>query len=352
MNVLILELGNSHIECTYTFVKLLKINNQKIHLICNQSLFDLFPMKDELDGHALVPDQFNLWTSLKTIFFLRNYVNREKIDRIIFNTTEIKIIRNFFIIMPLRAKSFGLIHNAKKLENGGTVKNIFSKRMKKYFLLGNHLMNHTNIMPGLKVLPFLPVFFPSPKKIDLYKGSGELWVTIIGSVNVERRDFYALIDLIKKRVFKSNIKFIFLGKNYHANEFSQMINNESWWKEFIISFNDIVDYDLFHNYVQLSDIILPLIKLKEDTTYGDQRISGSYNVGLAYQKPFLLPYHVRNEDIQPFSLYYQSHEELVKILNNLGDYSEALKTIKRKYTDSPLLNFNLQANILGDYLEI
>lgn len=347
-----MELGNSHIECTYTFVHLLKIKKQKIHLICNKSLFDLFPLKSKLDGFALVPDGFDFFSSLKTIFFIRKYVIQHKIDRIIFNTTEIKIIRNFFMIMPFGIKSFGLFHNAKKLEGGSTVRNIFALRMKKYFLLGNHLANNTRVIKGLSVFSFFPVYFPPPKEVELRKNKDELWVTIIGSVNLERRDFRPLIDLISKRSFKSNIRFVFLGKNYHADEFKYLINTEQWWKDYIISFDDIVDYDLFHNYVQLSDIILPLIKMKDDITYGHQRITGSYNVGIGYQKPFLLPYHVKNEDIDPFTIYYETYDDLINILNNIGDYNEKISIIRKNYMTSPLIDYHLQANRLSDFMEL
>jgi hypothetical protein len=352
MSVLILELGNSHIECTYTFVHLLKIKNQKIHLICNKSLFELFPLKNKLDGFALVPDDFNFISELKTIFFIRRYVIQHKINRIIFNTTEINIIRNFFIIMPSGAKSFGLFHNAKKLEIGSTVRNIFAFRMKKYFLLGNHLANNTKVISGISVLPYYPVYFPTPKKIELYKTKDELWVTIIGSVNFDRRDFRPLIDLIRKRSFKINIKFIFLGKNYYANEFKHIIDTEQWWKDHILSFDDIVDYDLFHNYVHLSDILLPLIKMKDDVTYGHQRITGSFNIGIGYRKPFLLPHHVNNEDIRPFAIYYETYDDLINIINNMGDCKDKISVIRDNYMTSPLIDFNLQANHLSNFMEL
>lgn len=352
MNVAIIELGNSHIECTYTFTHLLRLKHHKVHLICNNSLISLFPLIDELEEYMTVPDNFTFMSYIHTIFRIRRYLLKNKIQKVIFNTTEINIIRDLFIILSKSIETFGLFHNAKKLESGNTVKKIFSKRMKKYFLIGNHLTNNTKVINGLSVLSYFPVYFPPPKEIKLSKNNDELWVTIIGSVNLERRDFRPLIDLISKRSFKSNIRFIFLGKNYHANEFKYLIETEKCWNDYIISFDDLVDYDLFHNYVQLSDIILPLIKLKDDTTYAHQRITGSFNIGIGYQKPFLLPNHVKNSDIHPFTIYYETYDDLINILNNMDDYDEKISAIRENYMTTPLIDYNLQANYLSDFMDL
>jgi hypothetical protein len=352
MNILLIELGGSHIECTYTFAHLLAQRGHRIHLVCNHNLLEYFPEKDKLSGYKLYYDQFNFWQSLKTIFSIRNYVRKHKIERIIFNTTELKIIRNLFLIIPKRVKTFGVFHNAKKLESGGTVKKIFSKRMKKYFLLGEDLIAKTTLLKGLQAYAYFPVYFPPPAKIDLKKNTNEFWVTIVGAVNIERRDYLRLFELIQTKCFNKKIKFILLGRNNLPREQVGHFYDTDWWKSSIITFKETIPYDIFHNYILASDVILPLIKIEDDTMYGQQRISGSYNVGIGYKKPFILPSTVDNIDIQPYSIYYKNLAEMVSILNDISDKPELFADIQKRYSNCDCLDFISESERLSNYLEL
>jgi len=351
MNILIIELGKSHIECTYTFVYLLSLQKKDIHLICNSELYPDFPMKNKLKGYALMPNSFTLLSTISTIIRIRQYIKKNKIEYIIFNTTEIKIIRNIFIFLPNQINFFGLVHNARKIETGSSVKKIFSKRMKKYFLIGNHLVKKTNTYQGLSAYPYFPIYFPLPAKKHIHKEIDDIWVTIVGGVNLDRRDYIQLLELIKGNKFRKSIKFIFLGKLYYSDQINAEICNQNWWKESIISFSDHVDYDLFHNYLANTDIILPLIKFESENTFFDQRISGSFNVGLGYKIPFLLPDSYQNIDIKPFSISYASYDQLCDILNEISANNKTLDQVRSQYDTSLLFNFEEESKKITRYIE-
>jgi hypothetical protein len=349
MNVLIIEIGGSHIECVYSFVHFLKIKNHQVHLACNEKLLPLFPEKDRLSGIISLPNEFNLIKQLKTFFRIRAYVKKNNIDNIIINTTEIKLIRNLSFFIPRNINCTGLVHHAKKLEKSTTFEKFLSRKMRKYFVLSDFLLNNTKVNSLFEAKAFYPVYFPKTKRNDIHKPHGEFWVVVPGEANQQRRDYVSLINEISTNHNLHNITFIFLGKNKLTGleSYENIISD----KMKIISFTDQVDYDTFHQYIKLSDVILPLIKMTDDNMYGNSRISGAYNLGLGYKKPFLLPSSIKNNtDLNSFSVYYDNMKQLAEQIQLMKSSHNTTQTIQEAYQNSKFNNIDLMADEVCSFI--
>ena len=352
MNVLLLEIGGSHIECMYSYLHLLKIKNHQVHLACNQKLVALFPEQDQLDGLLILKDKFSFSEQIKAFFQIRNYIQKNNITHLIINTCELKIIRNLFLFIPNKINCTGLVHNAKKLEKSVTFTKLLSIKMKKYLVLGDFLLK--NIQPFFKfqVQSFYPIYFPSVKNKTVQKPDGAFWVCIPGGASHQRRDYLLLIEALSKTALPTHIQFIFLGKYYLNEVIDKSTTQSEWWKNHIITFDEEVRYDIFHQYIQQSDFILPLIKMENDTMYGLARISGSFNLGLGYKKPFLLPENYKvNTDLLPYSLYYKNTNHLLDIIVNSDSDKSSIARIQQNYNAGIFKDFNLMADQFCTFIQ-
>jgi hypothetical protein len=113
-----------------------------------------------------------------------------------------------------------------------------------------------------------------------------------------------------------------------------------------------VPYDIFHQYIQQSDFILPLIKMENDTMYGLARISGSFNLGLGYKKPFLLPENYQaNTDLLPYSLYYKNTSQLLDLIaTNYADKTP-IDLIQEKYNSGAFKDFNKMSEQFCSFIQ-
>lgn len=335
-NVLVIEMGGSHIECVYSLVHFLYERNCRLHLICNEKLEGLFPEKHKLEGLATIANELpGLSQQLKCFFFIRKYIRTHKIDAVMINTTEITIVRNLTFFLP-KGIVVGLVHNAIKLEKSFTFTKILSRRIKKFLVLGDHLLQHIHPHPVFKVRSFYPVYFPPVKKLLIEKPAGSFWVVVPGEVFSSRRDYIPLLQLLKEHPLPEHIKIIFLGRLKPSDPAYEMAKEQGGANGSLICFEDYVSYDVFHSYLALADMIMPLIKQDGDDFYADKRISGSFNLGLGYQLPFILPLSFQlNKDLSPFGVLYNSTEEILPLLKSLSsENTTTLTGIKEQYRHS------------------
>ncbi|MEO6489940.1 MAG: hypothetical protein ABIO04_08390 [Ferruginibacter sp.] len=344
MNVLILEMGGSHIECIYTFVHLLKLQEHDVHLACNKKLVPLFPEKERLSGLLTLSDKFTSISQLTAITSVCNYMRKKKIDTLVINTTEITIVRNLSFFIPNKINCTAIAHNAKKLEKSVTFTKILSKKIRKFYVLSDNLLKNIHPDPVFKLAVFYPIYFPRPKKRNIIKPASEFWVTVAGEAEHIRRDYKPLLNEIQRGNISSSIRFIFLGKYNLDNIVEAGWKETAWWKKHIVYFDRHVDYDTFHNYIMQSDILLPLIKLQNDELYTNSRISGSFNLGLGYKKPFLLPDHCNtNSDLQPYSIYYSTMKQLMDRIEEFKCSALIKEKIQQSYKEGPFNNVDKMA---------
>ncbi|HEY0751824.1 MAG TPA: hypothetical protein VGD26_11750, partial [Chitinophagaceae bacterium] len=245
----------------------------------------------------------------------------------------------------------GIVHHTRKLEKSSTFKNILSLRMRKFMVLGDYLLKELKPLTKYKVASLDAVYFPPVKELKVIKPAHEFWVVIPGMVHSDRRDYLPLIEKLSKSLLREELKIIFLG--YLPRDEKEIGQAIKTWKEapsHVITFDEYLDYDVFHSYMSQADLVLPLIKMEDDRFYNDSRTSGSLNLGLGYQKAFLLPSTYNNNTIAPFSTYYSSHEELVnKLISYTEDRSE-LDSLKQHYNQKEFSNYEKQADDLMRFI--
>lgn len=352
MKVLVLEMGGSHIECVYSMVHFLYLKNCPVHVACNKRLLPYLTEPEKLAGLMELPDEFSKTAQITSFLQIRKYIQRHGIDTVIINTTEITIIRNLSFFLPKRINGIGIVHNARKLEKSFTFTKILSKKLKKFFVLGDYLLSQ--IKPDLvfKVTSFYPVYFPPVRQLTIVKPAGEYWIVIPGEADETRRDYVMLLDAIKNNVsLPAQIKFIFLGKYKLQAVIDNTAKQEDWWTTHITSFDDYLEYDQFHSYIQQADFILPLMKIEHNDFYGNNRISGSFNLGIGYHIPFLLPEtYQQNKDLQPFSFYYSNMKELIGLVQRMAENNTEREQLVAAYKKSIFNNIDQLSDNVYDFI--
>lgn len=351
MNVLIIEVGGSHIECVYSMVQYLHLKNCRVFLACNKKLIPSVIETEKITEILEIPDNPANKQHLTIALTLRKFIHKNHIKSVVFNTTEITIVRNLLILLP-RLNYTGVVHNAKRLEKSFTFTKVISLKMRKFFVLSDYLLHKLHAHKQFKVESFYPVYFPTVSSINPIKTDSEFWITVPGEVFTNRRDYLALINEVEKATdLDDNIKFILLGFNHFEEELNNRVNASLRLKKHLITFNHYLSYDLFHSYVQQSDYILPLLKTDVDGFYGSSRISGSFNLGLGYQLPFLLPESYKeNDDIAPYSVYYRSIEHLLSLVGELQLNQSSKNQIHKAYKDGKFNNIMLQADKVYNFI--
>ncbi len=351
MNILIIEIGGSHIECVHSMVHFLHLKKCTVHLACNQKLVSSLIELNKLSGLLALENEFSKASQINTFLKIRKYIKKNKIDTIVINTTEITLVRNLSFFLPA-INCIGIVHNAKKLEKSFTFTRILSKKIKKFFVLGDYLLSKIQPDPVFKVASFFPIYFPKARQLKKTKPLSDFWVVIPGEAEQKRRDYVALIDAIKATdTLAPNIKFIFLGKYNLYHDIDEATKRSGWWSDRIISFDDYLDYDTFHSYIQQADIILPLLKTERDDFYGSSRISGSFNLGLGYKIPFLLPERYKeNKDLTAYSIYYSDTNEIVPLIQQLQANPAWQTGIITAYEKGPFKNIDTLADKVYNFI--
>lgn len=322
-----------------------------VHVACNQKLVSSLIETGKIKTILSLPDEISKKAQFKIFFQLRKYIRQNRIDTVIINTVELTIIRDLLFFLP-SLNFVGIIHNARKLEKSFTVTKLVSRKVKKMLVLGNYLMDKIKPAPVFKTASFFPVYFPSPTNVNLTKPKDEYWIVIPGLATSARRDYTKLIsEIANGDSIPASFKFIFLGKYELEDIVNKEIKESNWWKQHIIMFDGFVDYNTFHSWLNLSDIILPLLKIDDDDFYGDSRISGSFNLGLGYKKPFILPLsYKKNTDLLPYSIYYEGMDELINRLQEFINNKNEQERIDKNYRSSLYNNIDQMANDIYNFI--
>lgn len=351
-NVLILEIGGSHIECVHTMIHLLHYKQSNVYLACNEKLSNSVVEKDKLTDLLILPNDITKKQQFGVFFRLRKYIKSNAIGTVVINTTEITIVRDMLLFLP-RLNYVGIVHNAAKLEKSFTLTKLISRRVKKIFVLGNYLLQQIKPVPVFNVASFFPVYFPPPLQTGVKKEPGDFWVVVPGVALNNRRDYAGLLASLKRHEnFPSHIKFVLLGIYDLFDIVTEDERASEWWQEHFITFKSFVDYNTFHSYMKQCDIVLPLLRRDENDFYGNSRISGSFNLGLGYQLPFLLPETYRqNTDLQPYSIYYMDMDEMVDMLEQFDiACKQQQDEIKQRYKKSRFNNIDAMANEVCNFI--
>ncbi|WP_299429675.1 hypothetical protein [uncultured Maribacter sp.] len=320
MKIAIIEVSSSHEECIYTQVKFLTDSKNKVTLFLHLSLEAQIQEYKNLLTEVNYFD-FDSFLGLKKIKLQWKLLQQLKgFDILIFNTaSSSKIVRNLaFLLNFYSVQCIGILHNTKKLNSSFTQK-IISTKIKKYYVLNDYLeLKHKK----LKICSFYPIFFPNYSFINKKKDN-EIWISIPGRIDYNRRDYSFLINSLSKTKPLTKIKFIFLGKiDNNSAQGKQLIHElkqNNLLNQFIV-FNNFIPNKKYHSILKSSDYILPLLQTEND--YLNHKISGSFNLAFANKTPLICnSFFQEIPDLKENSLFYSS-STLINLLKEIDQGKE------------------------------
>lgn len=321
MRIAVLELSSSHEECLFSQISFLQKEEHHISLFIHPNIEKQISYGSRVDTISTINFDKEKWTnSIRSQYRLAK--NLSQFDKLIFNTaSSSKELRNILLLLLFsNVECIGVLHNTKKLQKSFTQK-IISLKIKKYFILSDSLKEKA-IVPNskIKLESFYPIFFPEFKVQYIEKKENEVWFCIPGRVEFSRRDYYYLIDQFKENKVSNNLKFVILGNinTKDGLEFKSELERLNLDSYFII-FNEFIDNNLYYNYIEKSDFILPLLK-KEDTAYLNYKISGTFNLAYGFKKIILFnEFYKGITDLNENGIFY-SKDNFSDKINNINDF--------------------------------
>ncbi|TDU42654.1 hypothetical protein BXY82_0047 [Gelidibacter sediminis] len=335
MKIALVELSESHEECLYSQVKFLVDAGYDVFLIIHPKIN--IEGYRELVTHVYYYN-FDALSKLKRIplqIKLTKYL--KNFDKVIFNTaSSSKSLRNIvFLLNAYQTECIGIIHHVRKLNKSFTQK-IISAKIKKYFALSDSLKNNIQVKDtGVRLESFYPIFFPSVERLPLNKKENEIWICIPGRVFYDRKDYQFLLGQLSKFKLPTHLKFIILGNinNHDGLQLKQQLENHQLSDAFII-FDQFVPNNVFYNYIQQSDFIMPLLQ-KHDKDYIDSKITGAFNLAFGFKKPLLFhEFYKEIPDLRKNGICYNEHNfetTLTSIANKSFDMNTLYQDVKWSY---------------------
>ncbi|ASS50607.1 MAG: hypothetical protein A3D31_13670 [Candidatus Fluviicola riflensis] len=309
LTVALVEFGGSHDECILTQLEALQTANASVILVTNLQLYDRNPQWHELIKAVYFIEPTG--KALKDLGLMRRlvkYLEQNGVSKVVFNTAQGGHVRNLSFLLPKSIRAYGIIHTIRKFQGSFTQK-IIHRKIKRYVVLSDDLLQHVAVPKGISLRSFYPVSFPNfHQKAE--KPIGEHWITITGGVENRRKDLDAVIGFIQAT--GPEIHFVFLGKtdinHPDAQAFLRAIEIQGLTDR-VRYFTDFVDHAVFDAYLQQTDFLLPLIH--PDTPSADEyinhQISGAFTIAFGYKIPLLIHEAYRTEqDLTISAAFYQS----------------------------------------------
>ncbi|NRA13439.1 MAG: hypothetical protein HRT57_15955 [Crocinitomicaceae bacterium] len=305
--IALIEIGGSHDECLLSQMHAIKATGRKILLITFSEILERNPEFKNYIADTLFVDMSGskrergrevskIWKKIKT----------SKCEKVVLNTAEGNLVR-FLCLKALfsNVKFIGIVHSTRKFERSFTQR-IINKKVKKYFLLSENLLNSILPPSKIKVDYFYPLRFP---KTDNLLEKGKKTVVIIGGVERRRKDLDGFIE-IAQQVKRDDVQFVFLGKSDPALEdvkdFQAAIAKKGL-SEKVKTYDHFLSQVDFISQIQNADLILPIVhpNTRSAEEYFKSRISGAMSVSFGYKIPMMLHQgYAEIEEMKVASFYY------------------------------------------------
>ncbi len=349
-NTAIIELSESHAECIYSQVRFLIESNYKIHLILNEKLSDQTEYALPDINRFFIKNNFSLKERFKSYLYIRDYVRKNKITLIIFNTTTGRFVRELLYFLPANINYAGTIHDGRKLTGSSTQKAI-SKKVKKYFTLNDYVTKYLREkkVRDLSIDTFYPIFFPHLKLREITKSESEFWIVIPGKVEQKRRNYFSLIQQLEKNNIPKSVKFILLGPSKHFNGDGKIIESKiisAGIRENFVLFDDFVSDETYYSYLIKSDLIMPLVEPGNEfyETYKNSQITGAYNIAFGFGIPILFHKDLSHiDDLRNFGIPYNT-ESFCSVIKMLFSDKTILSELRDKILTCQKFQFDYQQN--------
>ena len=333
----LIEIGTAHDECLYSQLCFLKDSGYEVSVICSSILKDKVSLAASGFNSIFFSFEKNIIDDFKSLIRLRKYLTQNNFTKVIFNSADGIRIRNLLLLpFPRKIEFAGILHDSEKVINSSNQRFI-NKKVKKYFVLSDYVLNYVNSLKleEQKFESVYTIFQPKYSAINISKPENEFWVCIPGRVEQKRRDYNQLLKSLSQTRLNENIKIILLGSSddKFKLQLEATIKKLNLTKQ-IIFFKNFLDNQTFHSYLNLSDIVLPLIHPSAPwfNKYFKTQISGSYIMAFTYKIPLLCEKSFSvYEDFKDTSFFYEVDNLIAKINQLASDKSHFTKKKEGMY---------------------
>jgi len=207
--IILVEFSDSHSEILISQLLSLNYSDYDIHIWINENLkFDdkSFPFVI-INKHK----SYNHFSRIKFTLGLIYYILKNNISKVIINTAEGLLVRNFAILsLFFRYDVIGILHLANKLFDS-TTQRLISLKINKYFVLSEYILD--NCRKNFKDLDFEVYYSINILHHFVKSNYNNFVISIPGEISPYRRSYFDLIDIIdrNKNLIFDNIKFEILG---------------------------------------------------------------------------------------------------------------------------------------------
>jgi hypothetical protein len=305
--IALIEFGGSHDECLLTQMEAVHAAGREIVFVTNRAIWERNPHL-----HRFCKSVYYVEPKGKAIgdFLLMRrlvqFLKREGVSKLVFNTAQGGHIRNLALLIPKRMECYGIIHTVRKFQGSATQK-VINRRIKNYVVLSDDLLKRIQPPQGITVGSFYPVAFPHFDEV-IEKPAGQHWIAITGGVENRRKDLDAAIAFIRNS--PENVHFLFIGKtDIHHPDAQDFLRKLVEYKleARVRWFADFVPQETFDALLKQCDFLLPLIHPGTPSAdqYISNQISGAFTIAFAYKIPLLIhEYYRTEEDLQLSAHFY------------------------------------------------
>jgi hypothetical protein len=306
--VALIEVAGSHDECLFSQLAALKERNCRVLMVCNKRIRDRNPHFTPLVDEWLEVDFVSkAWKDFVLVRSMMREIKKRKVSHVVFNTAQGGIVRNAVLVSLFsRIQFIGIVHTIRKFQGSFTQK-LINWKIKKYFLLSQHLLEKVHPPKGIKLKAFYPLRFLTSKKHEI--DSQILQITIIGGVENRRKDLDGFVKMLAS--IETNVHFVFLGKSDPTNDeviqFRQKLADQNLTEK-VTLFEEFVSHEVFGQQLQQTDAILPLIHPNTPSAeqYFNNQIAGAMIVAFSHKIPLLIHSSYKEiEEMQTASIYYE-----------------------------------------------
>lgn len=280
------------------------------------------------------------------------------IKHILLNTAQGAFAREFALKFLFKDYNVtGLLHEAYRFKESFTQK-LISLKVRKYFVLNDYIIDYIKRNKINKnCVSTYPVFLPEELLADLKIEpiKQKIKICVPGEVNLKRKDYNFLVDLIIKHKddFENKVEIQFLGKPFEEKD-REVLNKitkagaEKIFKTYTSHLSEIEYLESIYN----CDIIMPMIHPQNEDFkyYKDSKITGAYISVFTFKKPLLL--HSSLSDIADFRdiSFFYNENNFVEVLTSILYRRDLIKEKSENHKLLTKLDFNYQAKKFYDFM--
>lgn len=346
--IALVEIGGSHDECLLTQMHAIQSRGHDIVLITSPEVLDRNPAFATYTNEIFTLDIARLSRKgqARKVWKL---LNAARVDMAVINTAQGKVIRRLCLKALFSKIEFvGIIHTTRMFTESFTQK-VIHRKIKKYFLLSEFLMDKVSPQKGLSLEYFYPLRFPTSEE-SVERSNKQ--IAIIGGVEERRKDLSGFLEMIQK-IEDLKIRFVFLGKSdLEKPEVQPFLNaiKEAGLGDRVKTYDHFVSQDEFDKVVRSSDLILPLVH--PNTPSADQyfrnQISGAMTVSFGYKVPMMIHEEYQHiEEMREASFYYQQSTFTQDLQNALANADQKASEMRKHLSYSREEQERRYADFLG-----